>query len=92
MFDDFMAKLARRVGENVGKSKIELVRAQVESEFGREGSEKDNEEAQTGNVQAKRQKLEKMAREIGIEDIEHKSSDELINEITDKLSADKLSE
>ncbi len=86
MFDDFMAKLARRVGENVGKSKIELVRAQVESEFGVEDSEEDNKKVKTESTQDKREKLEKMAREMGIEDIENKTSEELIDEITHNLS------
>lgn len=85
MFDEFLTKLARRVGENVGKSKVELVRAQVESEIGIKDSEKDKED-KTESEQGKREKLEKMAREMGIENIEGKNNDELLDEIADNLS------
>lgn len=85
MFDDFMTKLARRAGENVGKSKIELLRAQVEYEFGLNEFE-DDEENKSGSEQEKREKLEKMAIEMGIEDTEGKNDDELIDEIAGNLS------
>ncbi|MFP3910277.1 MAG: hypothetical protein ACLFVX_10525 [Archaeoglobaceae archaeon] len=59
MADDFLNKLARRIGESVGRSKGEFRRAQ------------------------KRQKLEEIAKDLGITDVEEKTDDELIDEIRD---------
>ncbi|MFO7966934.1 MAG: hypothetical protein R6U44_04980 [Archaeoglobaceae archaeon] len=89
MFDDFMTKLARRVGENVGKSKIELVKAQVESEVKLQELEESTDKDKPEREQEKREKLEKIAKNMGIEDIEGKTDDELIHEIADNLPDQK---
>lgn len=86
MFDDFMTKLARRMGENVGKSKIELIKAQVESESELKELQKSAEEDKLKHEEEKREKLETIARKMGVEDIEGKTNDELIDEIADNLS------
>lgn len=81
----------------MGKSKVELLRAQVESEHGLQKHEEDVEEDKDEvgqedkeeSEQGRRGKLEKTARDMGIEDVESKTSDELVDEIVDNLPQSK---
>ncbi|MFO7967997.1 MAG: twin-arginine translocase TatA/TatE family subunit [Archaeoglobaceae archaeon] len=76
----FGASKLPQLARSMGKSMGEFKRAQREAEIELQEFEKDVKEGKH-KTKERREKIEKMARDMGIEDIEGKTEEELLEEI-----------
>lgn len=76
----FGASKLPQLARSMGKSMGEFKKAQREAEIELQEFEKEVKEGKRTSKE-KREKLEKMAKDMGVEDIEGKTDDELLEEI-----------
>lgn len=84
----FGASKLPQLARSMGKSMGEFKRAQREAEIELQEFEKEVKEGKY-KTKEKREKLEKMAKELGIEDVEGKTEDELMEEIKNAIPKEK---